>query len=94
MPTKQFIFYAPDSKGGCSQPKFIFNNANYKKVLKYLEENIGEYFEGSPQRQIDQFNILYDMVKIQGIDISQAINTYPNVLAHCEEIDYIQNIQF
>lgn len=95
MPVPQFIFFSCDEfqSAETKEVKFIFNDSNFKKVLKYLEENMTDYFYGNPQRIRDQFKEVYKMVKEEGVEISKAINSYKGILAYCEEVDSITNIQ-
>lgn len=95
MPAPQFIFYSCDEHKSTAnrQTKFLFQDSHYNKVLKFIEANLDDYFDGSPQRKKDSFNRVYNMVKLDGIEISKAINTDGNLFACCEEIDTIIHIQ-
>lgn len=93
--TTTYIFYSCDEhKSHISrQAKFTFTDSNFKKVLKFIEVNMVDYFDGSPTRQRDQFNALHSMVKDEEVSISNAINR-SEIYASCEEIQPIQNIQY
>lgn len=95
MAAAQFIFFSCNEwKSKESRDiKFLFNDSNYNKVLKHIEANMDDYFDGNPQRKKDSFNRVYSMVKGEGIEISKVINTYGNLHACCEEIQSITHIQ-
>ena len=93
--TTTYIFYSCDQHKtrGSLQAKFTFNAINAKKVLKFIERNMADYFEGSPTRQRDNFNCIADMVK-DGVTIHEAINISTDIYATCEQIDSISQIQY
>lgn len=93
--TTTYIFYSCDQykTHSSKMAKFTFNDTNAKKVLKFIERNMSDYFEGSPTRQRDNFNRIADMVK-DGVTIHEAINTSTDIYATCEWIDNITQIQY
>lgn len=95
MPATQYIFFSCDEhKSNSSRDiKFLFSDNHYNKVLKFIEANLSDYFDGSPQRQKDSFNEVYKMVKKEGIEISKVLNTYTDIYACCEEVEMIIHIQ-
>lgn len=95
MPAPQYIFFSCDEHKSKSSRgiKFLFADNHYNKVLKFIEANMDDYFDGSPQRKKDSFNEVYRMVKDDGIEISKVLNTYPNIYACCEEVELIIHIQ-
>lgn len=95
MPATQYIFFSCDEfqSRETKDAKFLFSDSNHNKVLKYLEENMADYFYGSPQRMKDQFKEIHKMVKEENVEISKAINSFKGILACCEEITPITHIQ-
>ena len=77
-----------------NEPKFLFSESNRKKVLKFIENNIDDYFEYRTQeQQMEDYKCLCEIVNEQ-----DSLHTAFNITENCFtgysiEIEHIKDIQ-
>jgi len=83
-----YLFYSIDNPD--TKAKFTFTDANEKKVLEHIENNIDDYYDDRYNSQNDKFRILKRSSKEKGL--AQAISEDTFINAKVEVINSITNI--
>jgi hypothetical protein len=87
MPTT-FLFYLIDNR--TEKPKFTFTDANDKKVLEHIENNIDDYYDDRYNSPQDKFRVLRNSAREKGL--AQAIADDSFINARVEVINSITQI--
>jgi NAD(P)H-nitrite reductase large subunit len=90
---KTFIFFTSDQWKGTNSgsSQFLFKENQKARVLKHIQTNLADYFEGNNKEREQKFKEFRKLVNFKN-SIVDAINTDLNLFARCEEIKFVTRI--